>query len=66
MVEMQKMGGGAMQKARKLVIDRKCDKVVSSSEPVTEMRKPAAGSEFWLNFHQTEFEMVERYPNGII
>lgn len=55
-----------MQIAKKLVPDWKCDKVVSSSVPVTEMVKSATGSEFWLNFHQTEFEMGERQPNGIV
>lgn len=51
---------------KKVVTGQICDKVVLSAVPVTDMGMLTAGSEFWLNFHQLQFEMVARYPCGIV
>lgn len=51
---------------KKLIIDQICDKMVLSSVPVKEMGRSAAGSEFWLNFYQLDFEMVARCPCEIV
>lgn len=34
--------------------------------PVIEIGKSGAGSEFGLNFHRIEFEMVARYPHRVV
>lgn len=47
MKRMGRMQGAlSCQIAKKLVTDWKCDKVVSSSVPVIELKKSAAGSDF--------------------